>query len=237
MSAVCAALYDVASISAVGRGHVIKVFMNSSYDVDGRRLQAAYAAYCMDVIYAQLRLRRRILVVDGVTLHDALALETVLGWWCAATWKHRFMAPGFATTRWDRRPYTSAEAIRCWLSGLPAPTLPAIAPAVKKVGCSRKLPGTVQRLSGSWSWDVWVTFQGEKYIWCKALPGLYGIPARRLRRYRQEGVLQSARVAGRVLVRFDAWQQFLRWYYTQPRTRRHVVETVARENGSERRLS
>lgn len=217
-----AALYDVASISAFGRDEVFKAFVNSAYDVGGPQLRAAYAAYCMDVIYAQLRLRRRILVVDGVTLYDALALEMVLGWWCATTWKYRFMVPGFATTWWDRRPYTSAEAIRCWLSGLPAPALPAIAPAVKKAGCSRKLPGTVERLSGTWSRDVWVTFQGEKYIWCKALPGLYGIPERRVRRYRQEGVLQSARVVGQVLVRFDAWQQFLRWYYAQPQKSRRA---------------
>jgi hypothetical protein len=232
-----AALYDVTSISTHEREEVFKAFINSEYDYGGPQLRAAYAAYCTDVVYAQLRLRRRILVVDGVTLYDALALQTVLEWCGETTWRYHFMAPGFATTRWDRRPYTSADAIRCWLSGLPAPTLPAIAPAVKKVGCSRKLPGIPQRLSGTWSGDVWVTFQGEKYIWCKALPQLYGISERRLRRFRQEGVLQSAKVLGQVLIRFDAWQGFLRWYYTQPRTRKHAVETVVPENSSERRLS
>jgi len=212
-----AGLYDVASLSVWQRAQVSKAVINyfCSSEGDRGRVDRLYDEYCAAVIWARLQVDRRVLVVDGVTLYDARAIAATVGWSAWQGWYARMARGSIAATRWYRRLYTTEEAMRCWFSGRPQPSIPDLAAAVRAAGCARRLPSVVPvPLTASWG-SPWVEFQGERYIWGQDVTRLYGITARTLRRARREGKLEAGIVLCQVLIPFKSLQQFLRWWYSR----------------------
>jgi hypothetical protein len=213
-----AALYDVTFRSKEFRKDVIERVVRGAGAVDAEAagtLLSRYGDYCAAADWARLLANRHILVVDGVALYDAYALSAMLGWFSRTGWKYRLLDGRLVTTYWNRRPYTTAEAVQCWLSGRPRPPLPNLRAAVQAAGCSRKLPpGEAPKLSGRWS-GTWVEFLGERYVWGSAVVRLYGISARTQRRARHEGRLEAGIVYGMVLVPFESLQRFLNWWHAR----------------------
>jgi hypothetical protein len=211
-----AALYDVTSCSATCRNticeHVVRGAV-SMYGETAKTLQSQYGEYCKAADWARLRANRHVLVVDGVALYDAYALKAMLDWFSWTGWKYRLMDARLAAVSWDRRLYTTEEALRCWLSGRPRPPIPSLRAAVHAAGCSRKLsPGEAPKLSGKWG-GTWVEFLGERFIWGSEVVRLYLISATAQRRARREGRLEAGIVYGSVLISFESLQRFLKWWY------------------------
>ena len=229
-----AALYDVTFRSKEFRKDVIERVVRGAGAVDAEAagtLLSRYGDYCAAADWARLLANRHILVVDGVALYDAYALGAMLDWFSRLGWKYRLLDGRLATTYWNRRPYTTAEALRCWLSGRPSPPLPNLRAAVQAAGCSRKLPpGEAPKLSGRWS-GTWVEFLGEHYVWSSEVVRLYGISARTQRRARHEGRLEAGIVYGMVLVPFESLQRFLNWWHARGGTWRL---TKAERKGKDR---
>ena len=211
-----ALLYDVASLSTPRRAdlrdsticHVCPLASEL-----GTATCRQYDEYCAAIVWARLLANRHILVVDGVACYDAYALAAALNWFTRTGWKYRLMDARLATTRWNRRVYTTEEAISCWLAGRPRPDVPNLAAAVRAAGSARKLTvPTVSKLSGTFG-RTWVNFHGERYIWRKEATRLYHVSARTLRRARREGKLQACIVYAEVLIPFESLRPFLTWWY------------------------
>jgi hypothetical protein len=227
-----AGLYDVASLSVWLRAQVCKAVIGCfcSSDTDRGRVDRQFHEYCAAIIWAKLQADRRVLVVDGVTLYDARAIAATVGWSAWQGWYARMARGSIAATRWYRRLYTMGEAMRCWFSGRPQPSVPDLAAAVRAAGCARRLPAAVPvPLTASWG-SPWVEFQGERYIWGKDVIRLYGITARTLRRARREGRLEAGIVLCQVLIPFKSLQQFLTWWYTRGCTWRGRTQDEAVAN-------
>lgn len=211
-----AALYDVTFRTDDFRRDVVKCVVRGAGAMGAEasdNLLSGYEEYCAAADRARLLANRHILVVDGVALYDAYALSVLLGWFSLTGWKCRLLNVRLATTSWNRRKYTTEEALRCWLSGRPHPPIPHLSAAVQAAGCSRKFtPDEVPKLSGWWR-GSWVQFQGEYYVWGDAAVRLYGISKRTQRRARREGRLEGGIVYAQVLLPFKSLQLFLSWWY------------------------
>jgi hypothetical protein len=211
-----AALYDVTFRSEEFRRDVIGRVVRGAGVVDAEAastLLSRYNDYCAVADWARLLANHHILAVDGVVLYDAYALAQMLNWFSRLGWKYRLLGARLATTNWNRREYTTAEALRCWLLGRPHPPVPNLSAAVHAAGGSAKLcPTEAPRLSGKWT-GRWVEFLGERYIWRMAATRLYHVSARALRRARREGMLQAGIVYGEVLISFESLKPFLKWWY------------------------
>jgi len=220
-----AALYDVTFRSKEYRRDIVDRVVRGAGAVDGEAastLLSRYGDYCAAADWARLLANRHILVVDGVALYDAYALNAVLDWFSWTGWKYRLMDARLATTHWNRRPYTTEAALRCWLGGRPRPDVPNLVAAVRAAGCARKLaPVAAPRLSGTFG-QTWVEFQGERYIWGKEVVRLYHVSARAQRRARREGRLEAGIVLACVLIPFESLQRFLRWWYAHDCTWRRL---------------